>query len=298
MRQPEPTPSPPWSAIVTDGVAVARRVMQLWRVQAYLDFLFMTRSLSSFLGYILGDGIATIGAISTTYLLAERFNGIGAWSKFQIIFMLGYAIVVRGLLETVLGYNVLYISRRLGRGQLDHLLIQPRPLWMALITEGFTPWSQLISALPGLGLMVWALNNLPPLFSPIWLGWLLLNVLASAIIAGSFSYLWGSLAFFAPEAAEEISTSALRLMEGLKPFPLDAVPTALVIGLTTLVPAGLIAWYPSRALLGIDQWGLAPLLTPVAAGIAVVLAAWFFRRGLAQYERRGSQRYLSFGHRR
>ena len=39
------------------------------------------------------------------------------------------------------GYNVLTISRRLGRGQLDHTLVQPQPIWLSLLTEGFMPFS-------------------------------------------------------------------------------------------------------------------------------------------------------------
>ncbi len=72
----------------------------------------------------------------------------------------------------------------------------------------------------------------------------------------------------------------------------------LTATLLTAVPAGFLAWYPSRALLGIDGAGYAILVTPLAAVVAVLLATWVFRRGLRQYGRTGSQRYLSFGHRR
>ena len=58
-----------------------------------------------------------------------------------MLFLLGYALLVRGVIDTFFNYNVAFISRRIGRGQLDHMLVQPQPLWMALLTEGFAPFS-------------------------------------------------------------------------------------------------------------------------------------------------------------
>jgi ABC-2 type transport system permease protein len=267
-------------------------------VYAYLDFLFMIRDLKSFLWYSISDTILTVAAVTATLLLAERFDGIGSWSKFQVIFMLGYAIVVSGVTELFFGYNVKIISRRLGRGQLDHTLIQPQPLWMALLTEGFMPFSMWSTIVPGVGLMLWAMANLSLAVSPAWLALLLVNMLASAAIVLAFSFLWGSLAFWAPRAAEEVSSSASRVLDRLTPFPLDGLGPVLTGGLLTLLPAGFVAWYPSRALLGIDPAPYAVAVTPLAALILTTLAAWLFRRGLHQYGYTGSQRYLSLGHRR
>ena len=113
-----------------------------------------------------------------------------------------------------------------------------------------------------------------------------------------FSYLWSSLAFWAPTAAEEISSSANRLMNQITPFPLDGLRPVALAGLLTVVPAGFIAWYPSRALLGLDPSPVALVVTPLAALLLGGVAAWAFTRGLHEYGRTGSQRYSAFGHRR
>ncbi|MGH2368057.1 MAG: ABC-2 family transporter protein, partial [Chloroflexota bacterium] len=197
------------------------RLVRLWRAAAYLDFMFMTRSPKQVAGYAISDAILSVAAAAGTLLLAERFAGIGEWTKAQVLFMLGYAIVAGGMLSILFGYNVLFISRRLGRGQLDHTLVQPQPLWMALLTEGFTPFSGSAELVPGIVLMLWAARELSLAVSPGWVALLVVNLLASAVVVWSFSYLWGSLAFWAPRAAEEISSSALRMMAQLKSFPLD-----------------------------------------------------------------------------
>src|SRR5207244_6500665 len=132
-----------------------------------------------------------------------RFDGIGSWTRPQVLFMLGYALLVRGLIDTFFNYNLAFISRRIGRGQLDHLLIQPQPLWMALVTEGFAPVTGTGMLLPAALLLVTSAPEINK--TPAWYAVFLVNLLASIVIVLAFEYAWGSLAFWAPRAAEEIN---------------------------------------------------------------------------------------------
>jgi ABC-2 type transport system permease protein len=274
------------------------RLLRLLRVYAAMDLLWIARDSRNFAVCFVSDGIAAAGAISTTFLLAERFDGIGVWSRDQILFMLGYAALVSGLLGCFCGFNLRFISRILGRGQLDHTLIQPRSIATSFLTAGFVPFSGLAGLVPGVALLLWAGARLGGEPTPVW--WLLfvLNLVSSTLISLAYAYLWGSLAFWAPRAAEEISGSAIQTMEDLKGFPLDSVGPALIGTLTTVVPVGLTAWYPSRALLGLDPAPAALLVAPLAAVVAASLVWWIYRRGLAHYRQTGSTRYLSFGFRR
>lgn len=273
------------------------RLLRLWRMYAALDLAFVAADIKLVLIYLSSDTITNMAAVTGMLLLAERFAGIGAWSKPQVIFMLGYATTVSGLMNTFFGYNVLLISRRIGRGQLDHTLVQPQPLWLALLTEGFMPISGSAMLLPGVGLLVWGLVGTS---LPITVGWLALlaaSLLASCIIVLAFAFSWGSLAFWAPRAAEEVSSSANTLLDQLKAFPLDGVGALLLGGLVTVVPVGFVAWYPCRVLLGIDQTPGAAWVTPLAALVLSTLTVFFFRKGMQRYVRTGSQRYSSLGHR-
>lgn len=274
-----------------------RRILQLWWLHAALDLGSVTQDLKTFLTYFFSDLIVNTAAITATLLLAERFAGIGRWTQLQVVFMLGYAIIAGGILEVFFGFNVKVISRRLGRGQLDHTLVQPQPLWLVFLTEGFN-LTGLASVLPGIGLLLWALVHLALPITPGWVLLLLINLAASAVIVLSFSFLYGSLAFWAPRAAEELSSTSLRALDQLKSFPLDGVGPVLVGGLLTFLPAGFVGWYPCRALLGLDSGPWAAFVTPLAAVIFAGLATMAFRKGLHHYGYTGSQRYLSFGHRR
>lgn len=266
-------------------------------MHAHLDFMFMTRDFKFFLLNICSDLITSLAGVTAVFLLAERFGGIGIWTRVQVIFLLGYGTLVSGVMEAFFGYNVLHVSRRLGRGQFDHTLIQPRPVWMALVTEGFMPFSGCWTLLTGLGIIVWSLPALGLTLSPSWCMAFGVNLLSSCAVVAAFSFVWGSLAFRAPAAAEEISSWATRMLTQLKAFPLDGVGTVLTYSLLSVLPVGLVSWYPCRILLGV-QGGTAGLWhTPMAACILVVFAVCVFRKGMVYYGKTGAQRYLPWGHR-
>ncbi len=281
------------------GASRLARLLRLWRLYAGIDLMYIARGPQAAVTYYLSDLVIGVAAATATFLLAARFDGLGAWSRPQVLFLLGYALLVRMLVQMFFNYNLSHISRRIGRGQLDHLLIQPQPLWSALVTEGFAPLSGTGMLLPTVLLMLSASQQLQLTPTPGW--WVLFvgDVIASVVIVQSFEYAWGSVAFWAPRAAEEINSHTWDMLQTLIPFPLDGVTGLALASLLTVVPAGLIAWYPARALLGLTpvSWFDAAVL-PLAAILFAALSLWIFTRGLHHYGRTGSSRYLDYGHRR
>jgi ABC-2 type transport system permease protein len=263
-----------------------------------MDLLFLARGLRTGVAWYFADLLLGLSGAIWAFLLAERFGGIGAWTKPQIVFLLGLALLVRGVIDVTFSMNVSFPSRRIGRGQLDHMLLMPQPLWMTIAFDGFTPFSGSGQIFAGAGVLIWATRALGLDVGPGWLALLALHVASAAAIILSFAYLWGSLAFFAPRGAEEINSETMRLLEQLKPFPLDGVGGVLAASLLSVVPAGFLAWLPARVLLGLDESSALVLATPLAALAFVALATFVFRLGLRHYARTGSTRYLAHGHRR
>lgn len=282
---------------MADKSATPLRILRLWLLYARMDLVWMTRSPVYFLACNVRDLLENLASAFAIFLLAESFGGIGGWTRPQILFMLGYGATVGGILETFFSFNILNISRRIGRGQMDHVLIQPQPIWMVLLTEGFTPFSGGLGILSGIALMAYGAHSSAIPVSLSWLAAVLLLLISSCAISLSFSFIYGSLAFWSPRAAEEISTPAVDLMASLKSFPLEGVGHTLLAGMMTIAPIGFVAWYPSRFLVGIDHSLWAMAATPLAALAFVTITVCIFRKGLAHYERTGSQRYLDYGHR-
>lgn len=275
-----------------------RELLRLWSKYASMDLLRLMRSRRTALIVISSDVVLNVAVVSTSLLLAQRFNGIGRWDKYQIFFMLGYAMTVNGLLNIFFGYNLRMISRRIGRGQLDHMLLQPPPFWRTFITEGFIPFSEPSVLVIAGAFMGWSAGRMPAEISAVWIVALIINLLASACVLLSFQISWGAIAFWAPMSAEEINSSTNRMVASLGTLPLDAVTIGLRGVLVTVVPVGLTAWLPARELAGPGEVGLGALATPLAAPVFALLALLIFRKGLAHYAEIGSQRYLAFGHRR
>jgi ABC-2 type transport system permease protein len=257
-----------------------RRLLRLWLLYARLDGVWVLRGWRESLAWYVSDFISAMAGV--------------------------FALLSRGLADLGAGYNVAFISRRIGRGQLDHALVQPHSLWVTCATEGFAPFSGSGNTLAGIALLTWAVQLLAIDATPAWLGLLALNTLAAVAILLAFAYLWGSAAFWAQRGAEEINSQSWRLLERLRLFPLEGLGAGAQTLLLTAIPAGLSAWWPARALarwspgaggrsgVWIDDVWVAPL----AAVAFVAAAAWLFNKGLQHYGHTGSVRYLDFGHRR
>jgi len=276
-------------------MTIISKLLKRLYVQAYLDLMWMTRDSKLCFINVISDIILNLAGVAAVFMLATRFEGIGVWTRDQIVFMLGYAALVRGILNMGFSYNVLHISRRIGRGQMDHILIQPQPVWMAFLTEGFMPFSGIWAFLTGLGITIWAIIKLSIPLTLQWCALFTLNITTSCVIVLAFSFLWSSLAFWAPVAAEEISTQAVNFMFELKSFPLDGLSIYVLTSMLTILPVGFVAWYPTRHLLGLEttgQWH-----TTLVAVIFSLIAWIVFQKGMKHYEQTGSQRYMGWGHR-
>jgi ABC-2 type transport system permease protein len=274
------------------------RLLRLWGVYARMDLLWIARGAKTASSWYFADLLLALSSAAWAFLLAERFDGIGVWSKSQIAFLLGLALFVRGAVDFAFNANMYCPSRRIGRGQLDHMLLMPQPLWLTIASDGFMPFSCSGTLVAGAGVIVYSVHALALPISVGWLALFALHVVSAGVIMMSFAYLWGSLAFIAPRGAEEINSTTMRTLEHLKPFPLDGVGGGLSVLLLSVVPAGFLAWLPSRVLLGLSTSSWTLLWTPLAAVAFATLAVVVFRLGLQHYGRSGSTRYLAHGHRR
>ena len=117
-------------------------VFRLWKLYARMDLNWLLQDKATVLLVVITETLSNLSGMAGVLLLAVRFGGVGGLTADEILFMLGFFELADGLGWMLFGnYNVIHISRRIGRGQVDHMLIQPRPLWMQLLTEGFMPFS-------------------------------------------------------------------------------------------------------------------------------------------------------------
>ena len=251
-----------------------RKFIGLYGLYARMDLDFLLRDARLALMAICADIFSNIAAVSAIFLLAWRFDGVGGMSRWDVLFMLGYITCVAGLYQLFFNFNTSHISRRIGRGQIDHMLIQPLPLIVQVTTEGFIPFTGSQNLLFGIGIIAAALAGMgrtPDIFFVIGLGaYLFISI---AIIMG-LSYLFSSLAFRWQVAFEEIASTVIDDLTGvLSKYPLSGMPLPVQWTLITVLPSGLLGWFQACALLGKTPLSL-PAFYPLLVAIIIwVLAA-------------------------
>lgn len=275
-----------------------KMLFRLWGQSAKMDLLWFLRDTRYCVLYIFADTAAALASVSAALLVAARFGGIGGMTSDEILFMSGYAVLTDGIIMLLFGgSNVAQISRIIGRGQLDHMLIQPVPLWMQMLTTGFVPFSGSSKLLCGIVLTAVSIGRLGLSVSPAWFAWYVCSELSSAAIILAAVFLVSCSAFYAPAAAEEISMVVHELFSSTKFYPLGGLSARGIQAFCTLVPVGLAAWFPAGVLLGKTPAGFPSALTFLAAFLWSAATVLIFRKGMHHYEKYGSNRYTGFGHR-
>lgn len=275
------------------------KFIRLYGLYAKMDLAWFLRDTKFCILAICADFISNIAAVTGVFMLAWRFNGVGGMNKFEVLFMLGYITIITGVYQTFFSNcNTGHISRRIGRGQVEHMLIQPIPLPVQLLTEGFIPISGSSNIISGSIIISFALSNLGITPAWWWILSLIANVLVTISIVIALSYIFSSAAFYAPVQAEEISTYVTDSTGALSIYPLSGMSLAVQIPLITIFPAGLLGWFPSMTLLGRPPLDLPSFYPAIIAILLFVPAVKLFRKGLNHYVKTGTNRYSAVGHRR
>jgi len=275
-----------------------RRLLRLYALYAKMDLAWLLRDRAFAITAIISDMVSNLSSVAGVFLLAWRFDGIGGMGRFEVLFMLGYATVITGIYTVFCAYNVGHISRRVGRGQLEHMFIQPMSLPAQLATEGFWPFTGSSNLISGVVILIIATANLNVSLPWWWVFSLIGNLIITLAIILGKSYLASSLTFYAPVQAEEISSHVIDAMGYISTFPLSGMPVRLQFTLLTIIPTGLLAWFPTLALFGNAPFNLPAWYPLLFAVVLWVIALYFFRKGLNFYVKKGINRYNAMGHRR
>lgn len=275
-----------------------KSVLKLWKLYARMDLNWLLQDKATVLIVVLSESMTHVAAMAGVLLLAVRFGGVGGLTTDEVLFMLGFFELADGLGWMFFGnYNVIHISRRIGRGQVDHMLIQPRPLWMQLLTEGFMPFSGSQGLVMGIILTAIAVIRLEISLTPMWFLLLIYYLLIHMILRVSQSFLYGAMAFWRPVACEEISSMIIDMNNQLGRFPLFGLPKWLAGVLHTIFPVGLLAYIPALSLLRELGKEVELGLPLIVAGVFLILAVICFQKGLRHYAKCSCNRYKEMGHR-
>lgn len=262
-----------------------------------MDLMWLLRDTKFAVSIITADIISNLAVISSVFLISVRFGGIGGMSSDEVLFMMAYSTLVTGIFSLFGTANNIHISRIIGRGQLEHLFLQPLPLKVQLATSGFAPFTAGSNFIVGCILMVIAVGRVGLSVTPVWILMLVAYLLTTMTIIVARAYLVSTAAFYAPVGAEEIASLAIEGTWMLSTFPLSGMPGFVQYGLVTLMPEGLMAWFPALCLLGRPPLAVGPFYPMLFAMLIAITATFFFKKGMKHYVTKGSNRYVPYGYR-
>lgn len=280
------------------GRVSLKRILKLFGITAKMDLAWLLRDTKYAISLIIADILSNLSTISAVYLVALRFGGIGDMSEDEVLFMMAYSTLITGVFMLFGAGNNIHISRIIGRGQLEHMFVQPLPLRVQLFTGGFNPFTGSSNFIVGCILLVISVKRLNFPVTIGWLAFLIGSVLVTMVIIVARAYLVSSVAFYAPVAAEEITYTAIDCTWLLSTFPLSGMPRPIQYILLTILPEGLMAWFPSLSLLGRPPLNLTSYYPLLFALVLSIIAGYFFRKGMKYYVTKGSNRYVPYGFRR
>jgi len=220
-------------------------LLRLYRQYTKMDLLWFLRDTRYCLLQIVSDTICACCTIAGVFLLSEKFGGFGGMNQAEILFMMGFSTLVDGIyMMFFIGNNTAMISRIIGRGQLDHVMIQPVPIWAELLAQGFSPLSGSSMLICGIGLTTYAVSRLPISVTLSWLMLLLIYAASATALIISFMTLLSCAAFYAPCRGDRPGGQGfIYISEDLsvrydEPFSKTAVPDRTPSGTGGLVSIG------------------------------------------------------------
>ncbi|MET8180552.1 ABC-2 family transporter protein [Streptomyces sp. NPDC005336] len=264
-----------------------RTALRYARLSWFLGGVGLHRLTMYRLDFALGAGafLVRVGIQTAVVgLVFRQVPAVGGWSYHQVLFLLGFSLLPRGL-DHLFTDQLWELGRKLvQRGEFYRYLIRPVNPLFSLLSERFFHPDGLGELAVGAVLVGYAGSELD--LEPTTVQWALapLLVLCGALIHTAVKLFFASLSFWtvtslpAMYAASQVSDFAA--------YPLDIYHSSLRALLTWVLPFAFTSYAPCVYLLT-GATDLVIWLPAVTAG-ALLIALTVWRRGIATYEMTGS----------
>jgi ABC-2 type transport system permease protein len=217
------------------------------------------------------------------WVLFARVPSLRGYGLRDVYAMFGISAAGFGLVYAVVG-GVRHLGRFIDEGELDPLLVQPKPTLLYAVGMRSQPsgWGDFLSGLVFLALSGYVRPaNLP--------------LAALAVLSAACTFLGAGIAFFSAafwlRKTEMLSRQLWELLITFSLYPEPLFGGALRFALFTVLPVAFISYLPVRALR--DQ-SLGEVLAMVGgAGTVLGVGSWLFGRGLRRYS--SGSRFGVFG---
>ncbi len=207
---------------------------------------------------------AATALVPLTVAYGQR-RSIAGWSHGEALVVLGFFILLQGVLEGAINPSLVGVVEHIRKGTLDFVLMKPADSQFLVSTTRFLPW-RAINGLTALAVFVYAFLNLGRAPSAA-------GVLAALVLLGAAVLLLYSLWILTVSAAfYVVKVDNLTWLFGAifdaARWPSSVFRGAVRAVFTFVIPLALMTTFPAQALLGT----ITPLTLASSLGGAVLFA--------------------------
>jgi ABC-2 type transport system permease protein len=195
-----------------------------------------------------------------------KTQGIPGWSLSEALVVIGWFILLQGVLEGAINPGLTAVVEHIRKGTLDFVLLKPADAQFLVSTSRFALW-RVTSVITGLGIFAIAFVRLDRL--PSGPGIVQAACLMTLAVATLYS-LWiliVSLAFYVVKV-DNLTYLFTSIFDAAR-WPATVFRGALHFVFTFIVPLALMTTYPAEALLGRLEWST--LLSSLAGTVLLAL---------------------------
>lgn len=261
-------------------------------VRAY--FLMKVQSLKEQLQYpanfllnIFGVSLTGFAEVLAIFLLTSAFTTIGGWNFWQVGLMAGLWRLAHSLHQAL--FLGIWEHHWLVRdGEYDRILTRPAHPLLQILASGFH-LEAVGELLPAVTLLIFCAPHVQVPWNFANILFLGLAVLSGALIEAAVYLFFATFDFWFPETGKLWIASAF-LFPATR-YPLHIYGRVFASFMTYLFPFAFIAYYPTLHFLQITpQFGAKffPYISPLVAGISVLIAFGFWSIGLRHYQSTGT----------
>ncbi|AWI08242.1 ABC-2 family transporter protein [Ereboglobus luteus] len=213
-------------------------------------------------------------------VIYEHTDSIAGWNKYQMMLLIGTAMIIQRLMMGFFWSNVFELGRNVRNGNFDFFLAQPGNVLFMVSTRKLD-LDSLMNVFAAIALVVYSLWQLGVAPSAWQVATYVLLIVCSLAISYSFILLAVSLTFWIIKT-EGIEGSYFSLTEFSR-IPREAVKSVIInVAFVYVIPVVVVSNIPANTLLR----GISPAHVLWLAGAAAVwfsMAVFVFNRGLRRY---------------
>jgi ABC-2 type transport system permease protein len=251
-------------------------------IRAQLQYRF------AFIMRIVGMLTAYTGTAITMWVMLYRFDKIGDWNYYELLFLYALAILSWGFC-IILFFHFRSLDTYIVNGTFDRFLVRPINPFFHFMSLRFdvASFGQFIFSI---FVFIWVSIALSIDWTLAKLAFLLASIIGGVLIQGGLLVMISAIAFWTTKS-ERFYWVAMFPARNLNNYPMSIYPKIVQWFIAFVIPFGFVNYFPATVLLDKNPPGFPSFigyLSPLVGMLFFLVAYFLWMTGLKHYKSTGS----------